>query len=401
MKRPDWLHKLGAREEKQRAAHGLTPKRDGWYKSIDGKTRYICRPCTVAAAIDVLPSRVAAIRDKARGVRSVARAVAGSLTINGLAGLYVDWLYERLTTGRPKRLSRRTYDDNVTVIAKFVEACGAGKIADLVGPADFTAYSRRHFVSRAASSIRREIIYIEAFANWAAPGSRKAGHLSRPWFFGTDFTKPTDDQIGAAAGDSDKAYSPGELRGALLRVKDSPMLRAAGWLGLNCAFGPKDVAELPESSIDWKESIIRFRRGKTGVSRLCVLWPCTLIALRKYMTGRGAACDASAAGLVFRTSNGLPYARSRADDDAREKPATWHDGVGNRWHKVTGLPFSGLRSTFATAADDWTDQRAVDLVLGHKRRDIRREHYAKRVDPERIRALMAHVWAGVFGRDGK
>lgn len=397
MKLPEWLPALGSREEKLRAAHGLTPKWDGWHKSIDGKTRYICKRCSVADAVALLPARITEIRARAAGSPATATA-HGTRTVESLVETYVAWLYQRLTTGRPKKLSRRTYDDNVRTLAKFVDAVGPTRLADTVGPEDFARYAKQNFEKRAASSIRREIIYIEALANWAAPGPRKAGLLVRPWFFGTDFDKPADSEISAAAGDSDKAYSPTELRGAFLAVKRSPIYRAAGWLGLNGAFLAVDLATLPESFVDLDKGEIRFPRGKTGVQRLAVLWRPTVLAVRAYLEARPAKCDASAEGRLFRTANGLPYSRAALGDDPRAAAATY-DAIGNRWHKLTGLPFSGLRATFATLADAWPDQRAVDIVMGQMSHEsIRSRHYAKRFDVDRVRRLVERVMPIAFGR---
>jgi integrase len=393
MKRPAWLKPLTDRDERLRAAHGLTPKRDGWYKSLDGRTRYVAKPMGVPEVVALIPARVNDIRAKSSG-RTVTVAQAG-LTLEALAELYLAWLYQRLTTGVPKKLNRRTYDDNVRTIDRFVELVGPDRIAETIGPDDFTRYAKGELAGRAPSSVRRFIIYVEAFANWAAPGSRKAGHLSRPWQFGPDFRKPSDDEITTSAADSDKAYSPAQVRRAFLRVKRSPLLRAAGWLALNCAFGPKDIGTLPESVVDLDAGAITFPRGKTGVGRQCVLWRPTVLALRAYLANRPPACRGSAAGLFFRSSNGLPHYREPEGEDAGAK----YDGIGNRWCKLTGLPLGGLRATFATIADEWEDQRAVDVVMGHRSKGtIRQRHYAKRMDRERIRRLVEHIRPRAFGR---
>jgi len=399
MKLPPWLPKLTAHAEKLRAAHGLTAKKDGWYKSVDGRTRYVCKPCKVSEAVEITPGRIKAIRAKAQGIRvPVERITPGLLTLEGLIELYLAWLTQRLETGYPKKLTRRTYDDITETLSDFSECIGPQKAADAVGAADFTLYAREYLAGKASSTIRRRIIYIEAFANWAAPGSRKAGHLQRPWQYGTDFRKPSDDEVSTSAADSDKAYTPAQLRQAFLRVKKSPILRAAGWLGLCAAFLPKDVGTLPEAIVDLKSGLIRFPRGKTGVGRMCWLPPHAVLAISRYLEVRPDACQPEAKGLLFRSSNGLPHYRDAEGEDWGQR----FDGIGNRWSKMTGLPFSGLRSTFATIADDFLDQRSVDTVMGHKvghvGRRVRSRHYAKRIKPERIQKLVAYVLPLAFGR---
>jgi hypothetical protein len=124
MKLPPWLKPLTARDERLRAAHGLTAKRDGWYKSIDGETRYVCKPCPVPDAAALLPARIQAIRDKAKGQATppTVRVTPGLLSVEALAEAFIKWLYQRLTTGVPKKLARRTYDDYVAVLASGVRS---------------------------------------------------------------------------------------------------------------------------------------------------------------------------------------------------------------------------------------------------------------------------------------
>jgi integrase len=190
------------------------------------------------------------------------------------------------------------------------------------------------------------------------------------------------------------------VRAAFETVKGNPLLNAAAHLGLNCAMGPKDLGTLPEALVDLDGAQIVFARGKTGVGRLCPLLPETVQALRDYLTFRAKfkSVTPAAAGLFFRTRQGMPYARNfgGTGQDAGHKDNL----LGRRWNEAVKLPFSGLRSTFATHADDWHDQRAVDVVMGHKvgkvGRHIRR-HYAKRFPSERARRLVEHVWRLAFG----
>lgn len=391
-----WLA-LGARDEKLRAAHGLIPKEDGWYKTFDGRTHYICKPCPLADAVAKLPLRIEAIRARRSGRSTPTVAVAGTLSLEGLADAYEAWLWQRLTTGVPRKLARRTYDDAIAVVGEFVECAGPHKAADAIGPVEFSDYAVAHLSNIAASSVRRKVIYIEAFANWAAPGSRKAGLLTRPWQYGADFRKPADADIVTSAADSDKAYTPDQLRKAFLAVRKNKLFRAAGWLALAGAFQPKDLALLPESCIDLDAGYIRFARGKTGVGRLCWLPPCARIAIRHYLADRADSANDDAAKLLFRSERGLPMYR---DAEGRESGSRY-DAMGSGWNKLTGLPMSGLRSTFATLADDNADQRAVDIVMGHKSghvRSVRNTHYAKRFSPQRVERLVSAVISLAFGR---
>ena len=410
IKTPEWLGRLAPREEKQRAAAGLTPKKDGWYKSVNGRTRYLFKPMPLRDALDLAGDRVAQIRRADAGdggeLTTAAALPPAALTVEKLMERYVKWLLDRLRTGMPKKLTRRTYDDIVGTLARFIEAVGPQRPAHLVGPDDFSRFARARFTGRATSTRRREIIYIESFFNWAGPGRKSTRLLPAAVDYGPDWIKPADHEIAASAADSDKAYTPEQLRAAFAAVRDKPVLHAAGHLALNGAFGPMDLGTLPEALVDLDRGLILFARGKTSLGRACGLVPETVAAVRAYLKVRSPRCDPTAEGLLFRTPGGLPYVRYKSkggegavDDNGGPVPGREYNGLGHRWRMETGLPLSGLRSTFATLADDYADQRAVDLVMGHRsKQTIRSRHYAKKFKPDRVRALCEHVWRLAFGR---
>jgi integrase len=188
------------------------------------------------------------------------------------------------------------------------------------------------------------------------------------------------------------------MRGAFLAVKRSPFLRAVGYVAFFGAMQPKDIGLLPEALLDLDAGLVRFPRGKTGVGRICHLPPFAVLAVRKWLAVRPSKCLAEAEGLLFRTNEGRPCYREPTGEDAGCRT----DAISRHWSAVTGLPVSGLRSTYATIADAFPDQRAVDTVMGHKSghesRKVRSKHYAKRVDPERVKSLARYVWPLAMGR---
>jgi integrase len=155
--------------------------------------------------------------------------------------------------------------------------------------------------------------------------------------------------------------------------------------------------------VDLENAVIRFPRGKTGVDRLCPLVPETVKALRAYLEFRGKLkrCDPAADGLFFRTRQGKPYFRHYMKADAPEDASTEYNRVSKQWTAAIGLPFTGLRSTFATYADEWPDERAIDVILGHKAgrkgRHVRVKNYAKKFSADRARRLVDYVWPRAFG----
>ncbi len=399
IKIPDWLETFGwnAREEKLRGGNGLTPKRDGWYKSVAGKTRYVCKPCPIPEAITALEVRLRKWTGKGKTTHHIPVNEA-TLTLESLVEMFLSEMFDRYRTKSPKPLSRQTYDDYVNTLDTFVEIVGPARVVTRMGPDDFSRYVREHLATRAASTRRRLIQYVDRLFNWAGPGKRSKNLI--PFVVrGPDWVKPSDEEIATDAADSDKAYTVQQTVRAFDAVKDNPLLNAAAHLGLACAMGPKDVGTLPEHTVNLDAAEIRFPRGKTGIHRLCPLPHESVKALRDYLTFRAKfkSIRPEAVGLFFRTREGMPYARHWKSDgqDAGRKDNL----MSRQWKDATGLPFSGLRSTFATLADDWADQRAVDVVMGHKvgkvGRHIRR-HYAKKFNADRARQLVDHVWRLAF-----
>jgi integrase len=403
IKRPDWLPPLTPREEKQRAAAGLVPKRDGWYKSINGKATYITRRLPLREALELLPARRAEITGQS--LNTVTAAVSRvDMTLEQLVEVFLASMLSRVQTGVPKKMSRFTYDDFVKVLFAFVEVVGGERQATTIGPTDFSAYIRT-IAARAASTRMRHIQCIDRLFNWAGPG-RKAMNLIPYVQRGADWIKPSASESRQALAGLEKAYTPEQVTATFELVKDNPFLNATAHLGLNCGFIPKDVADLPEASVDLDQAMILFPRGKTGMDRICPLVPETVRALRTYLRYRAKLkrLDPRAQGLFFRTRQGLPYARQYVNEDLPEDASTPYNRVGKQWSATVGLPYTGLRSTLATLADGWPDERAIDLVLGHKvgltGDKIRTRNYAKYVDPERVRKLVDYVWPRAFGQAG-
>lgn len=383
--------------DRQRIKYGLTAKDDGWYKSVDGKTKYICKPMPIEQAAALMPGRIAEIRAKAAGKVTDSK----NMTVEQLVELFLARMLIRVRTSIPKKLERRTYDDYVGVLDRFASVIGQNRRVAELGPIDFTKFIDT-LSGRARSTIRREVQYVDRLFNWAGPG-RHGMNLVPFVHRGPEWVKPSDDAIRADAADSDKAYTPKEIVTAFERIKDNPMLNAAGHLGLNCGMIPIDIGTLPEEFVRLDDAIIIFPRGKTGVSRICPLVPETVAACRAWLEKRSRLkCDESATGLFFRTRQGFPLARTILQDDESDQ-ATDHNALTRTWSRVVGKPFGGLRSTFATHADDWPDQRAIDMVLGHKvgrvSGHIRVRNYAKKFNPDRVRKLVSAIWPLFFGRE--
>jgi hypothetical protein len=103
-----WPPDLNTREQKMRSAMGLTIKRDGWYKSINGKTRYICRRAPLSIAIAELQERIKSYQagDPPRRVRAV-------LTVERLAEQFIEAIRVRMETGGPSKITLTSWIDSL------------------------------------------------------------------------------------------------------------------------------------------------------------------------------------------------------------------------------------------------------------------------------------------------
>jgi hypothetical protein len=398
---PDWLPELGKKQEDLRAGHGLIPKADGWYKTVGGKTRYVCKPLPLDQALGELARRFPhAAAPPEPGPPTVA------LTLERLIEMYLARQLLRVQTGRPKKLARRTYDDHAGVLFRFAEVVGGYRDANGLLPEDFAKWGQSYKAGTAISTIRREFSYLSTFFVWAAPGRKGMGLIPAPPNFGADWLRPTDDQLRVDLAKRDKAMLPKQIKAVFKAVKPHPLLNAAAHLGLNGGFIPIDIATLPDAAVDLRAREITFPRGKTGMGRYCWLMPGTAKAMRDYLKvrpPRKPECE----HLFFVNGDGGPLARDHVDESDPGAPVSDSNALLREWYRA-GVPgaFSGLRSTFATIADNtWDDERAIDTVLGHKvgrkQGHVRSTNYSKYFNPRRARELCEHVWRLAFGRGGQ
>jgi integrase len=384
----DWLGELTKKQDALRVHHGLVPMKDGWYKWVDGKKRYIARRMPLAEVAALLPTRLQEIAGAI--VEREARINTASTTILALSEMFMAHLWQRHQTGTPRTLSRRTYDDYADVLARFCKAVGPSSPAASI---DTTWFSRfmRTIATRAATTQRREIIYLTAFMNWAGPGRHSLGFFKTPVQFGPDFRKP--DEIALRQGRSryTTLYTPESFAEALDAVACSPMLYALGLMALNGAYLPDDLTTLPLSAIDLETGVVEFERHKTGVDRKTVLMPETIAAVRRYLEIRPVANPP--VDVLFVRDDGLPFSRRKpVGPEKRSNPS---HALGQYWHAATGKPLKGLRTSFATYGDGLGDQEAVNLVMGHASKSVRSKFYVKQFQPERLLQVVRHVWGQV------
>jgi integrase len=175
--------------------------------------------------------------------------------------------------------------------------------------------------------------------------------------------------------------------------KAGPQVKAMLLLGVNAGFGNHDVATLPLAALDLEAGWVNYPRPKTGIPRRCPLWPETVTALGAAITDRPEPRQEDATGLVFVTTRGRPWLSrgianpvSVAARDLKKAAGLHHDGIG----------FYTLRHVFRTVADGARDPVAIDLIMGHTDPSMG-GHYRERVEDGRLKAVVEHVRAWLFG----
>lgn len=169
----------------------------------------------------------------------------------------------------------------------------------------------------------------------------------------------------------ERMFDADEIR-KLLTAAPQP-LRSMILLGINCAFGPRDIIQLPFKAIDLDGGWHNFARPKTHVPRRCPLWSDTVKALREIVPESGP---------MF---NGRKWTRHIIAHQFKELAEQC--GI----YVVGTKTFYSLRRTFETIAKTAdVNQSVIDRIMGHERPDMS-EIYNQRTYDTMLRKCTDHV----------
>jgi integrase len=123
-------------------------------------------------------------------------------------------------------------------------------------------------------------------------------------------------------------------------------------ISLNACFYPQDVRTLPVDAVDLAQACLRFRREKTGVARVAMLWPETQKAIREYL-----ACRGHDSGMLILSVRGVGFTY-----------AGFHDAFDRlRQTAGTAVNFNQIRDgAFTAACTTGVDSRDADILAGHR-----------------------------------
>ncbi len=234
---------------------------------------------------------------------------------------------------------------------------------------------------RSATTVDIDIRAVKAFLSWCS-----ASEFIPAPRYGKSFRQSSEKQKRLKkeiAGPRDIAASD------VLAIvgKSSSCFKAIVLLGINGAFGAKDLAEVTIE--DYQGEWLNYARRKTGFARKVWLWPETRAAIDRCLAKRSRS---EGTQLLFVTKQGLPWMRGS------------HDAIGKNFLRVRSRAgvadgtFYDLRRTFQTVAEECLDFPAVSHVMGHAAgsSDMSAK-YRQRITDERIKRACEFVRTWLYG----
>jgi integrase len=356
----------------------LFPHASGqWAKKIRGKLHYFGKWDDPDAALDSY------LREKddlhaGRKPRPDAAAVTIKQAVN-------DFLNAKLALVQSGELSPRTMTDYREACLEMARAFGKQRLVVDLGPDDFAALRKRMTNKWGPRRVGKMIQCVRcAFKH--ALDSRL---ITTAVHFGPEFKQPSKKVLRLLRTKKGaNTFTAEEIR-RLIDAADMP-LRAMILLGINCGLGNSDCARLPITAVDLDQAMIDYPRPKTGILRRCPLWPETVAALRDALAKRPKSKRDEDAALVFLTKYGGPWKNVKDSTISRETKKLLHWlGIKDRRNFYT------LRHTFRTVADEWKDQPAADLIMGHESPHMS-TIYRETISDDRLRGVAAHVRKWLF-----
>jgi len=307
-------------------------------------------------------------------------------------GLTVADLCNRFMTAKKRTLDageivHSTFANYLRCCQGVVDFFGRTRLVTDLAADDFEQFRAELAKTKGPSFLALEITEVRVLFKYALD----QGLIESPVRFGASFNKPSQRVLrkNRAEGPS-KMFEQAELR-QMVDAADQP-LKAFILLGLNCAFGPADLARIPRKAIDLEGGWIVYARPKTGLDRRIPLWGETVAVVQEVWSNQPAT-PSDYDHLAFVTSRGNPWASeggksSRITEQFRRLLRSlelYRPGVG----------FYSLRHVFRTVADETLDFPAVNLVMGHVDRTMGAT-YRERIADERLVAVAEHVRRWLF-----
>ncbi|MFH1265504.1 MAG: hypothetical protein ABIK89_07220, partial [Planctomycetota bacterium] len=204
-------------------------------------------------------------------------------------GITVAELCNRFMTAKKHALDAgeivpSTFANYLRCCKGVVEFFGRNRLVEDLAADDFEQFRVALAATKGPSYLALEITQAKVLFRYA----HDQGMIAAPVRYGQSFNKPSQRVLrkNRAEGPS-KLFTPMELR-QMIDAADQP-LKTFIFLGLNCAFGPADLARIPRKAIDLESGWITYARPKTGVDRKVKLWPETVASVEEVWASQPAS----------------------------------------------------------------------------------------------------------------
>lgn len=299
-----------------------------------------------------------------------------ALTVGELVNSMLAHKEAKVQTGE---MAQRTWDDYKRTGVTIVASLGRHTTVESLTANDF-AKLRKELASRLGLvALGNEIGRCRVFFNFAY----KNDLIDRPVKLGLAFGKPTRKSIKREKQTkSDKVFSVDELR-TIYHAAD-PQMKAFILLALNGGFGNGDIGQIEAKHL--QSGWIVFPRPKTLVDRRFPMWKETAKAIEVARQTKHPELP-----CLFVTKYGQSWYRDSAVQPLSAEFRKLCQDCG--LHEV-GRGFYSLRHTFRTVADGCRDVVAINHVMGHSDESMG-ANYREWIEPERLQAVVDHVYAWV------
>ena len=337
----------------------LTASTNGqWVKKINGKVYSFGRWEDHEAAMDLYESQHHYIRRFGRRP-----PVDDGLTIDRAISLFLDRQALRLNGKTNRSISLRHFNDLKKICFTIRKTLGPTTIVESIRSDDFSEVLFPAISSKktdaesmlANSTISRNIANVKSFFNWLS----KNGHVAKRLEFGSEFTKPEDDNGPIDTMPTAKEFTPVEVWKMI--NSSPPNTRAMIFLALNTGVNNSCCANLTKRSVDLENGTLTWKRWKVRKKRQARvrqidLWSETVDAMRESERLRPTAVNPDHNELFFLTRYGAQWdqhALSREIGKLKKNIGIKRLGVG----------FNSFRNVIETYGG--VDQVAINWVMGH------------------------------------
>ena len=312
------------------------------------------------------------------------------LTIRDLVNHFLTAKERQVEAGE---LKLKSFADYHACCARLVDAFGKSRVVDDIRADDFGRFRAELAKARGPVALGNEIQRTRIVFKFGYD----AGLIDKPMRYGPEFKRPSAKTMRLArqAG-VERMIEAADIRRLLDAA--STQLRAMTLLAVNAGLGNSDVAELPVSALNLDAAMLDYPRPKTGIPRRCPLWVETVAAIHKVIEQRREPTDKADAGLLFITTHGRRWVRTRPNRVSV-------DSVGLEFSKLLrrldlkrhGLSFYALRHVHRTISDKTRDFPACDTIMGHQDMTNMAVRYRERIDDDRLRAVVEHIRQWLYG----